>query len=673
MTFLQPALLLGLPAILLPILIHLLNRLRFKSVRWAAMMFLVSAARSSTRHARLRHYLILLFRTLIILFLILALSRPVIGGWLGSSLSGAPDTVLIMLDRSASMEDTDPRLQSPKREHAIQRFVQAGESMQGQSRYVLIENALNMPQEIAGTAALPALSLTGPTDTAADLPTMLSAALDYMDYNQTGHTEIWLASDLQASNWHPDEGVWTELGERLAAHPMDVKVRVLALTSETQENTSIALSSLKRQSVSGRPHLNLSVSLQRNPEANQRFPVTMSLNGSRLPEDRKLDLDADLYSRLLALPADQEKTGWGMVEIPADENPRDNTYYFVYDEDVQLHTAIVADNGDAQRYLQLAAAPAPQWFPHSAETLLPSQTTTLNTEALSMLIWQAGTGADDILSTVETFAHSGGAVFCFPPAVGEDGTHEGPFDLRWGAIETAPKASPLRITTWDNKDGPLAESRDGITLPIGQLNIIQRQCPVLTTPEDANSDRLDGDWITLATFGDGKPFLLKKRVGRGSVFVCTTLPTPEWSNMGEGMVLVPMIQRVLQEGGSRLSARGMESCGVWRPTDESEPWVGEEGDRDYRWQAGVYRLGAQRVALNRPERENDLERVPLERLRTLFDGVDLQLFEETVETARKESTSELWPLMVLLALLCMMVESALLISDRMARRKQIIS
>jgi hypothetical protein len=143
--------------------------------------------------------------------------------------------------------------------------------------------------------------------------------------------------------------------------------------------------------------------------------------------------------------------------------------------------------------------------------------------------------------------------------------------------------------------------------------------------------------------------------------------------MGEGMVLVPMVQRVLQEGGSRLSARGMEACGVWRPTDESEPWVGEEGDRDYRWQAGVYRLGAQRVALNRPERENDLERVPLERLRTLFADVDIQLFEETVETARKESTSELWPLMVLLALLCMMVESSLLISDRMARRKQIIS
>ena len=60
----------GLPVVLLPVLIHLLNRLRYRSVRWAAMMFLISATRSSTRRAKIRQYLILLFRTLIVLFLV---------------------------------------------------------------------------------------------------------------------------------------------------------------------------------------------------------------------------------------------------------------------------------------------------------------------------------------------------------------------------------------------------------------------------------------------------------------------------------------------------------------------------------------------------------------------------------------------------------------------------
>ncbi|MDA1043938.1 MAG: BatA domain-containing protein, partial [Verrucomicrobia bacterium] len=244
MTFLQPALLLGLPAILLPVLIHLLNRLRYKSVPWAAMMFLVSAARSSTKHARLRHYLILLSRALIILFLILTISRPIVGGWLANTLAGAPDTVLILLDRSASMESTDPRLQTSKRALALNRFVQAASTMGSSCRFVLVENAMNTPQEVAGVGALPALSMTGPTDTAADITAMLAAALDYMQNNASGRTEIWVASDMQSSNWRPDDGVWVDLAALLAQHPMAVRVRLLALTSDARENTSLSLVSL---------------------------------------------------------------------------------------------------------------------------------------------------------------------------------------------------------------------------------------------------------------------------------------------------------------------------------------------------------------------------------------------------------------------------------------------
>ena len=38
MTFLQPFILLGLPLVLLPVLIHLLNRMRYHTMPWAAMI-----------------------------------------------------------------------------------------------------------------------------------------------------------------------------------------------------------------------------------------------------------------------------------------------------------------------------------------------------------------------------------------------------------------------------------------------------------------------------------------------------------------------------------------------------------------------------------------------------------------------------------------------------------
>ena len=49
MTFLQPYLLWGLPLVLVPVIIHLINRLRHKPQPWAAMMFLLQATREIGR------------------------------------------------------------------------------------------------------------------------------------------------------------------------------------------------------------------------------------------------------------------------------------------------------------------------------------------------------------------------------------------------------------------------------------------------------------------------------------------------------------------------------------------------------------------------------------------------------------------------------------------------
>ncbi len=47
MTFLNPILLAALPLIALPVIIHLINQRRYQTIRWAAMMFLLTANRNS--------------------------------------------------------------------------------------------------------------------------------------------------------------------------------------------------------------------------------------------------------------------------------------------------------------------------------------------------------------------------------------------------------------------------------------------------------------------------------------------------------------------------------------------------------------------------------------------------------------------------------------------------
>jgi hypothetical protein len=58
----------------LPIIIHLLNRKRFRVITWAAMRFLLAAQRKNTRRMRLEQLLLLAVRTLLVLLLVLAMA-----------------------------------------------------------------------------------------------------------------------------------------------------------------------------------------------------------------------------------------------------------------------------------------------------------------------------------------------------------------------------------------------------------------------------------------------------------------------------------------------------------------------------------------------------------------------------------------------------------------------
>src|SRR5881398_908392 len=58
----------------LPVIIHLLNRKRFRIVPWAAMRFLLAAQKKNTRRLRVEQLLLLLIRVLIILLILLAMA-----------------------------------------------------------------------------------------------------------------------------------------------------------------------------------------------------------------------------------------------------------------------------------------------------------------------------------------------------------------------------------------------------------------------------------------------------------------------------------------------------------------------------------------------------------------------------------------------------------------------
>lgn len=101
--FANPALLAGASAGSIPIIIHLLNRQRFRRIWWGAMHWLWAAQKKASRRLRIEQLILLLIRVLILVLLAFALARPALHEGMGM-LSGRPHAYrVIVIDNSYSM------------------------------------------------------------------------------------------------------------------------------------------------------------------------------------------------------------------------------------------------------------------------------------------------------------------------------------------------------------------------------------------------------------------------------------------------------------------------------------------------------------------------------------------------------------------------------------------
>lgn len=95
----------GAAAVLSPILIHLLNKRRFRIVDWAAMDFLLDADKKNRRRVRLENFLLLLLRCLAMFLLGLLLARPFLPSQLAGILGQSRDVQrIVLLDDSLSQQ-----------------------------------------------------------------------------------------------------------------------------------------------------------------------------------------------------------------------------------------------------------------------------------------------------------------------------------------------------------------------------------------------------------------------------------------------------------------------------------------------------------------------------------------------------------------------------------------
>ena len=629
-------------------IIHLLNRRRFRIVDWAATSFLLKASRESRGKKKLKHILILICRTLAIAALIFAIARPLLGGFLGSG-SGSVGTVILVLDRSASMETKAESGAQSYRQAVITRVSEAVEKM-GSPRLILIDSASGDVQEVPSPDALPDLSTTFATDTQADIPTLLTKAIDYIDETNPGQTEVWLASDMQRGDWRPTDSRWNAVRAGLENLPSETKLRVLSSGSKLAQNVAIELVASRRVE----DNLFLDLKLTRSKgDGTSTVPITYSLKGARSAERVTMSGQELRFQKRLPLgTADIEGSGW--VGIPSDNNPRDNSVFFAFGGKEPVKSWIVSEkpSGNTANYLRKAAAPD-GFDRYSCEIVALTQTTKIEWSTASLIVWQAPIPTGAVAAQLQEFAASGGSIIFFPP---EKPSKTIIFGTSWGVIEDAPADEYFINGSWIKDDGPWRNSLSDQKMPIDQVRGVKR-CSI------------QGDGTSLAEWDDGTPLLYRQLEGLGTAIFINTLPDDRWSNLEFVALHLVAVQRLLEKGTDRLHAgyraiagsekaklRGDEVRDRLDTFEAYEPALGA-------YRAGVYRLGERVIAVNRPAAENSPLRVNGEALDALLEGTSYSLFESTKDD--DNLVSPVWWAFLITVLFFLLAEAILCLQPKL--------
>ena len=666
MSFLQPLLLIGMPLALLPLIIHLIHRNRHRTVDWAAMLFLIDARKMNKGMARLRQILILAMRVVAVAMLIFAASRPLSGGAL-SLWGGQADTIIILLDRSASMEQQILESGESKRLAALEKLSDLLEKTGKSSEVVLIDSATLEPVIITSLVDLAAIPQTGATSTAADIPAMLQVASDYLTTNQSGRTDIWLASDQRESDWNPASKRWPSLRTDLGTSN-NVRLFLLNFPERSAANVSIQISNVQR--LRNPQSLQLIFDLKITRDSNEKYlepvtlPVEFIVNGTRTVEEITLaNRETTLLGHTVPL-GNSDQRGWGRISLPADDNLFDNVAYLVFDDPAPRTTVIVSNDPTTSKAITAAAgAPVELGAEYDTISLTEDAVAEIPWQETALLFWHAPIPPQGSIeaSLLKQHVNSGRTLILLPPQ--DSRTSDSLLGFTWNAWKEG-GTSPLEIGWWRTESGLLANTRSGNPLPIGDLKLFKVRL-------------FESENQPLLTLESGEPVISKIMVDQsdttaGQIYAWGTLPVDDYSSLAsDGVAFFVMLHRALDEGAfavSKARSRNASSGALADSISLNPLSTLQEGQIEPDLGAGAYEVSQSDsdtllCALNRPYEEDSVKTVTSEGISSLLRGVEYRQISDELGSGSMLAL-EVWRAFLTAMALALIAEAILCLPPR---------
>jgi hypothetical protein len=526
MSFLAPAFFIGLDAVAVPILIHLIQRERKEVIRFPSLMFLRKIPYQSVQRRRIHNGLLLLLRAAAMALLVMAFSRPFLKQdptKLAAAVTGARE-VVILLDQSASMGYAD---HWDKAREAANRVV-SGLGSNDKATLVLFARGAEVAVKATSDRSQldTAIRAAAVTSQATRYAPALRQAQTLLSQSSLPRKEAVLISDFQKTGWEQHEEIHLPEGATLTP---------VSVATPGTSDLAISKADFARQPFSGEDRVAVTVLLTNRGETPaNNVPVKFALDGHDI-DTRTLTLAPNSSASVTFPPVTVADANMrGVIRAGTDALPADNVFYFSLSPGRPVSVLVINADGapsDAALYLTTAfsqsTAPA-----FKADAAPMSRVTPSTLEHRSLIILNdTGSVPPQVDELLKRFVEQGGGLLVAaaertlwagntPPLL--PGTLGGPVDRtlgRPGTFGYLDYSHPIFEVFKQPHSGDFTAAR------FARYRALQ----------PAATDRV------LARFDDGAAALVERRVGSGRVIAFSSTFDKSWNDLVVRPVFVPML------------------------------------------------------------------------------------------------------------------------------------
>ena len=547
MNFLNPWALMGICSLLIPLLLHFLNQSKLEEKPWAAMQFLMAKESRVIKRHSLQEWLLLTSRLLLFFILVLAMARPI--GNLFSLRHKHPDSIFILLDRSAIMG------RSAQSGEAIltgtlQLVKEALKNSKASCRFYLIDSATLDVLPVLDADNLEHLGHTSLVDSPCRVPKLLEKAFSMVASGKYGKAECWIVAHPQQETWQAHNERWRQLGESYQTQKLQdyVSVRYFPVVASSKEPD---LSLTVENAIISETQLSMMLNIKGGRsgqivELSGRF-----YQGREFQERIMLNTQQVTYSLSLALERDaQEKTLFGELRLPKDGNNANNIAYFGVGTPLDFNSLVITDTRESVlTQILMNSVALPKRKHQKAKWILPEDLLLTDLTQYSLIIWASNKGTGTVKDVLSEYVQKGGVAIVFS---GEE-AEESKLNWFFGAIKEAPQDEFFHVQHWEQRSGPWRNTKANVALPLERVLALRYAL--------MHSD----NGVVLSHWNGGDPLLKRIFLGDGTLYLVSTLPHYAWSNLENLGLQLILFQRLIQEQLQKQGGGYMRSLSAGEP------------------------------------------------------------------------------------------------------------